>query len=91
MVPRRETEFPWTAKRAARFIDQLGHNKVSLGRDSEPTTEALAREIARARQEGSQTVLARPPVEESQAAVEHRIESRPTQGYCARRSNLLHT
>ena len=28
LVPRKGTEFPWIAKRAAKFIDQLGHNKV---------------------------------------------------------------
>ena len=61
------TEFPWIAKRAAKFIDQLGHNRVALRCDSEPATEALKSEIAQARQEGSQTVLERPPVEESQS------------------------
>ena len=41
------------------------HNKVTLKCDNEPAIEALAREIAQARQEGSQTVLERPPVAES--------------------------
>ena len=30
LVPRRGTEFPLIAKRAARFTDQLGHNTVAL-------------------------------------------------------------
>ena len=30
LVPRKGTEFPWIAKRAARFIDQLSHNTVTL-------------------------------------------------------------
>ena len=56
LVPREGTEFTWISKGAAKFIDQLGHNGVTL-----------AREIAQARQEGSQTVLERPPVGESQS------------------------
>ena len=62
LVPRKGTELPWIAKRAARFIDQLGHNKVTLRCDSELAIKALAREIAQARQEGSQTVPERPRV-----------------------------
>ena len=54
LVPRRGTEFPWIAKRSAKFIDQLGHNRVTL-RCDKPATEALGRETAHARQEGSQT------------------------------------
>ena len=38
------------------FFHQLGHNRVTLRCDNEPAIEALAREIAQARQEGSQTV-----------------------------------
>ena len=53
--------------RAARFIDQLGHNKVTLRCDNEPSIEALAREIGQARQEGSQIVPERPSVGESQS------------------------
>ena len=56
LVPRKGTEFPRIAKRAAKFIDQLGHNRVTLRCDNEPAIEALAREIAPARQEVSQTV-----------------------------------
>ena len=54
-------------KRAAKFIDQLGHNRVTLRCDNEPAIEALPREIAQARQEGRQTVPERPPVGESQS------------------------
>ena len=71
LVPRKGTEFPWIAKRAAKFIDQLGHNRVALRCDNEPAIQALAREIAQARQEGSQTVPERPPVGESQR--DHRV------------------
>ena len=67
LVPRKRTEFPWIVKRAAKFIDQLGHNRVTLRCDTEPAIEALAREIAQARQEGSHTVPERPPVGESQS------------------------
>ena len=56
LVLRKGTEFPWIAKRAARFIDHLGHNMVTLSCDNEPAIEASAREIGQARQEGSQTV-----------------------------------
>ena len=66
LVPRKGTEFAWIAKRAARFIDQLGHNTVTLRCDNEPAIEAVAREIAHVRQEGSQTVPERPPVGDSQ-------------------------
>ena len=66
-VPRKGTEFSWIAKRAAKFIGQLGHNRVTLRCDSEPAIEALAREIAQGRHERSQTVPERPPVGESQS------------------------
>ena len=66
-MTRKGTEFTWIGKRAARFIDQLGHNRVTLRCDNEPAIEALAREIGQARQEGSQTVPERPPVGESQS------------------------
>ena len=56
LVPRRGTEFLWITKRAAKFIGQLGHTRVTLRCDTEPAIEALARAIAHARQEGSQTV-----------------------------------
>ena len=56
LVLRKGTEFPWIARRAARFIDQLGHNTVTLRCDNEPAIEELAREIGQAHQEGSQTV-----------------------------------
>ena len=67
LVPRKGTEFPGLQKRAAKFIDQLGHNRVTLRCDDEPAIEALSREIAQARQDGSQTVPERPPVGESQS------------------------
>ena len=57
LVPRKGTEFPWIAKRAAKFIDQLSRSGATI--------EALAREIAQARQEGSQTVPERPSVGDS--------------------------
>ena len=53
LVPRKCTELPLITRRAAKFFEQRGHNKV---------TRALAKEIAQARQEGSQTVLERPLV-----------------------------
>ena len=53
---------------SAKFIDQqLGHNRVTLRCDNELAIEALAREIAQASQEGSQTVPERPPEGESQS------------------------
>ena len=52
LVPRRGTEFPWIARKAAKFIDLLRHNGVTLRCNNEPAIEALAREIARARQKG---------------------------------------
>ena len=60
LVPRKGTEFHRIAKRAAKFIDQLEHNRGTLRCDNEPAIEAWAREIAQARQEGSQTVPERP-------------------------------
>ena len=49
LVPRKGTEFPWIAKRAARFIDQHGHNRATLRCDNGLAIEALATEIAQAR------------------------------------------
>ena len=43
LVPRKGTEFAWVAKRAAKFIDQLGHSRVTLRCENEPAIEALAR------------------------------------------------
>ena len=63
LVPRKGTEFLWIAKRSAKFIDQFGHNRVTLGCDNEPAIEALTWEIAQARQEGNQTAPQRPPEE----------------------------
>ena len=54
-------------KEQTKFLHQLGHNRVTLRCDNEPAIEALAREIAHARQEGSQTFPERPPVVESQS------------------------
>ena len=62
LVPRRGTEFPWIAKRSAKLIDQLWHNRVILRCDNETAIEALAKDFAQARQEGSQTVPEKPPV-----------------------------
>ena len=61
LVPRKGTELLWIARRAAKVIDQLGHNRVTLRCDNEPAMEALARGFAQARQEGSQRVPERPP------------------------------
>ena len=72
LVPRKGTEFPWIAKRAAKFIDQLGHNRVTLRCHNEPAIEALAREIAQSRQEGSQTVPERPPPGRKSVQRDHR-------------------
>ena len=54
LVPRKRTEYLWIAKRAARFIDQLRHSRVTLRCNNEPAIEALTRKIGQARQEGSQ-------------------------------------
>ena len=63
----KRNEFSWIAKRAAKFIDRLGHNRVTVKCDNEPAIEALPREIARACQEEGQTVLEKPQVEEGQS------------------------
>ena len=42
LVPRKGMEFPWIAKRAKKFIDQLEHNRVTLRCDNGPAIEALA-------------------------------------------------
>ena len=60
LLPRRGTEFPRIAKRAAKFVDWLGHNRVTLRCDNEPAIEAVAKETAQARQEGSQTPVGEP-------------------------------
>ena len=60
------------AKRAAKFIDQRGHISAALRRDTEPAIEALVRDTAQARQEGSQTVPERDHQWE-RATLEHRI------------------
>ena len=56
LSPRKGTDFHLMMKRAAKFIDQLGHNRLTLRCDNEPAIEALTCEIAQARQEGSRTV-----------------------------------
>ena len=56
LVPRKGTDFPWIAKRAAKFIGQLGHKRAALICDNEPAIEAVAREVAQAREVGSWTV-----------------------------------
>ena len=43
LVPRKGMELPWIAKRAAKFIDQLRHNRVTLRCDNESAIEALTR------------------------------------------------
>ena len=58
---------PLDRKESSKIIDQLGHNTVTLRCGNEPVIEALAREIGRSHQEGSQTVLEKPPVGESQS------------------------
>ena len=40
LVQRRGTEFPWIAKTAAKFIDQIGDNRVTLRCDNKPAIEA---------------------------------------------------
>ena len=60
-------ESPGSQKEQRRLIDQIGHNRVTLRCDNEPAIDALAREIAQARQEGSQTVPERLPVGDSQS------------------------
>ena len=49
------------------FTNQVGHNRVKLRCDNDPAIEALASEVEKARQEGSQTVPKRQPVGESQS------------------------
>ena len=51
LVPRKGTEFPWLAMRAAEFIEQIGHNRVTLRCDNEPALEAWARQIVQASSE----------------------------------------
>ena len=68
LVPRTGTLFfLGFARRAAKFIDLLGHNRVTLRCDTEPAIEEWAREIAQAGQEGRQTLPERPPVGQSQS------------------------
>ena len=59
---------PWIAKRAAKFIDQLGHNRVTLRCDDEPAIEALVGEIHKlvkreARPSQRETTSGRKPVQ----------------------------
>ena len=49
LVPRKGSEFPWIAKRAARFINYFGHNINTFRCDKESAIEALTREIGQAR------------------------------------------
>ena len=54
IVPRMGTGFAPFAKRAANFIHQQGHRRDTLRCEKEPAIEALARESAQARQDGTQ-------------------------------------
>ena len=42
LVPRKGTEFPWIAKRAAKFIDQPEQKRVTLRCDNEPAAGETA-------------------------------------------------
>ena len=44
LVPRKGSEFPWIAKRAARFINHFGHNMNTFSCDKVSAIEALTRE-----------------------------------------------
>ena len=63
----RERSFLGSQREQRSSVDQLGHNRVTLRCDNELAIEALAREIAQALQERSQTVPERPPEGESQS------------------------
>ena len=65
LVPRKGTEFPWIAKRAVKFIDQPGHNRVTVRCDNEPAIVALARFCTSSSRRVS--VPERPPVGEGQS------------------------
>ena len=58
----RRHKMTWAMLVPAKFIDQLGPNRVTLRCDNEPAIEALSREIAQARQEGSRTASGRKSV-----------------------------
>ena len=62
LVPRKGTEFLWIAKSAAKFIDQLGHNRATLRCDNEQAIEALARDRTSS-PSGMSDRPERPPVE----------------------------
>ena len=64
LVLRKGKVFPWIEKRAAKFIDQLGHNRVTLRCDNEPEIGALARD--KPAKKGVR-LPERPPVGESQS------------------------
>ena len=67
LVPRKGTGFQWIAKRAASFIDQLGHNRVTLRCDSEAGGWGMGEGNRKSSPRGSQTVPERPPVGEGQS------------------------
>ena len=84
----------------------LGHNKATLRCDNEPAIEELAREIAQAHQEGSQTVgkpvqwdhrtcsgtRGQPGQNTERCAGASREDQNPVpQGCCAGWLKLLHT
>ena len=53
LVRGKGTEFPWIAKRAATFFDQLGHNRVTLRCDNELAIEALGRGLHKPAKKGA--------------------------------------
>ena len=68
VVPRKGTEYPWVAKRAAKFIYQLGHNRVALRCDKDQRLRRWEGKLHKLdKREARLTVPERPPVGESQS------------------------
>lgn len=66
-VPRKGGDAAWVARRCARWLDNLGHKRITIKTDQEPSIEAWAQSVRKAAGEGTEIALETSPVGESQA------------------------
>ena len=66
-VPAKGDGVLWVNERCARWVDDLGFQKVTFKSDQEPSIIALIAAIKRCREPGAQTIVEHSPVGESQS------------------------
>ena len=66
-TPKKGGDVAWVARRCARWLDNLGHKRITIKTDQEPSIEAWAQSVRKAAGEGTEIALETSPVGESQA------------------------